>query len=76
MVNDQLARARAVKDRLHERLAGDSRVLGVGLARRADGFAIRVLVADVGAAAALGLPTEVDGFAIDITPVGEIHAQD
>ncbi len=75
-MSDQLALARLVKDRLRKRLAGDPRVRGVGLARRADGFAIRVLVTDLGAAAQLGLPAEVDGFAVEVNPVGEVHAQD
>jgi len=73
-VNDQLALARLVKDRLRQRLAGDARVLGVGLTRRADGFAIRVLVADLAAAAELALPPEVDGFQVEVKPVGEIRS--
>ena len=72
-MNDQLALARLVKDRLRQRLAGDARVLGVGLTRRADGFAIRVLVADL-AAAELALPPEVDGFPVEVKPVGEIRS--
>lgn len=73
-MNDRLALARLVKDRLRQRLADDDRVLGVGIARRADGFAIRVLVADLGAAAELDLPPEVDGFAVEVNPVGEIRS--
>lgn len=75
-MTDLLALARAVKDELRERFADDPRVLGVGLARRADRFAIRVLVADLRGAADLGLPTDVDGVVIDVRPIGEIHAQD
>lgn len=73
-MSDQLALARLAKDRLRQRLAGDARVLGVGLARRADGFAIRVLVADLGAAVELALPPEVDGFVVEVKPVGEIRS--
>jgi len=73
-VNDQLALARLVKERLRQRLADDPRVLGVGLARRVDGFAIRVLVADLGAAVELALPPEVDGFPVEVNPVGEIRS--
>jgi len=73
-VNDQLGLARLVKERLRDRLAGDARVLGVGLARRADGIAIRVLVTDAGAAGELALPPEIDGFAVEVNPVGEIRS--
>ena len=75
-MTDPLATARTVKDQLREQLAADPRVLGVGLAPRPDGFAVRVLVADAGAADDLGLPTEVDGVPIVVNPVGEVHAQD
>lgn len=75
-MTDPVALARAVKDQLRERFADDPRVLGVGLARREDGFAVRVLVADLGAAADLGLPADVDGVVVDVRPIGEIHAQD
>jgi hypothetical protein len=75
-LSDPLSRARGVKDQLRDRLADDPRVLGVGLAPRPNGFAVRVLVADLAAAADLGLPPEIDGVAVDVNPVGEIHAQD
>ena len=75
-MSDPLALAREVKDRLRQRLADDPRVLGVGLAPRTDGFAVRVLVADAGAAAELGLPPEMDGVPLEVRPVGEIRAQD
>lgn len=75
-MSDPLALARAVKEQLRELLDDDPRVLGVGLAPRADGFAIRVLVADAGVAFDLGLPAEVDGVPVEVNSVGEIHAQD
>jgi hypothetical protein len=73
---DQLAHAREVKDRIGAQLAGNSRVRGVGLTRRGDGFAIRVLVSDAETTSALALPAELDGVAIEVSPVGEIHAQE
>ena len=74
-MTDPLSRARKVKDQLRERYADDPRVLGVGLARRTDGFGVRVLVPNTGAAADLALPAELDGVPIDVSPIGEIHAQ-
>ena len=75
-MTDQLARARRVKDDLGTRVGGDPRVRGVGIAPGGDGFVVRVLLADPGAAADLGLPAEVDGVAVDVVVVGEIRAQE
>ena len=51
---DALDRARQVKDNLRASHGTDSRVRGIGVAPRADGFAVRVLVADAAAATDLG----------------------
>jgi hypothetical protein len=64
--------ARAAKDRLGERLAGEALVNGVGLARSGEGWAVKVNL--LRAAPDLDLPAEVDGVEVRVEVVGEIKA--
>jgi hypothetical protein len=64
--------ARAAKDRLGERLAGEALVNGVGLARSGEGWAVKVNL--LRAAPDLDLPAEVDGVEVRVAVVGEIKA--
>lgn len=73
---DALDRARQVKDNLRASHGTDSRVRGIGVAPRADGFAVRVLVADAAAATDLALPAELDGVPVDVVVIGDVRATD
>ena len=64
--------ARAAKARLGERLAGESLVNGLGLARFGEGWAVKVNL--LRAAPDLGLPAEVDGVEVWVEVVGRIEA--
>jgi hypothetical protein len=64
--------ARAAKDKLGERLAGEALVNGVGLARSGEGWAVKVNL--LRAAPDLDLPAEVDGVEVRVEVVGEIKA--
>ncbi|WP_299034828.1 hypothetical protein [uncultured Pseudokineococcus sp.] len=64
--------ARAAKTRLASSLAGDRRVNGVGVVRRAQAYAVRVnVVADDDRPE---LPAEVDGVPVQVDVVGAITA--
>lgn len=68
-----LPRARAVKDQLADRLRSEPDVNGIGLARRGNGWAVKVNLARP--APQLGLPSEVDGVEISTDVTGPIIAQ-
>ena len=63
--------ARAAKARLGERLAGESLVNGLGLARFGEGWAVK---AAAPCGPDLGLPAEVDGVEVWVEVVGRIEA--
>jgi len=64
--------ARAAKSRLASHLAGDQRVNGVGVVRRAQAYVVRVnVVADDDRP---DLPAEVDGVPVQVDVVGPITA--
>jgi hypothetical protein len=73
VVASDLLRARAVKDKLTERLRAEPDVNGVGLMRRADGWAIKVNL--IRPAPNLDLPVEIDGVEIHTDVTGPIVAQ-
>ena len=68
-----LADARAAKATLAARLAGEPVVVGVGVGRAPDGWAVRVALARP--APELALPSEVDGVPVVVAVVGRIRAQ-
>lgn len=68
-----LQHARAVKDQLTERLRGEPDVNGVGIARRPDGWAVKVNL--LRPAPQLRLPGQIDGVEIQTDVVGPIIAQ-
>lgn len=68
----ELRQARAAKQRLREQLRGRRDVVGVGLARTADGYCLKVNVT----APTDGLPGSVDGVDVVVAVVGEIRAQE
>lgn len=68
-----LASARAVKEALSSRLRNATEVTGVGLARRPEGWIVKVNLAH--AAPQLGLPREIDGVEIVTDVTGPIVAQ-
>jgi hypothetical protein len=65
------ATARAAKSALAARLAADPGVVGVGLARNAQDYVVKVDLAD--AAAAARVPADVDGVRVVTAVVGAIR---
>lgn len=66
-----ISTARRAQRRLRAQLAGRSGVCGVGLARKGDGYALRVNVVDTG----VDVPAEVDGLPVDVCVTGPLTAQ-
>ncbi|GEK20930.1 hypothetical protein [Cellulomonas xylanilytica] len=62
--------ARRAQRRLRAQLAGRSGICGVGLARKGDGYALRVNVVD----ADVDVPAEVDGLPVDVRVTGPLVA--
>lgn len=70
-----MSEARAAKREVSALLRGDPRVTGVGVARRGDGYAVRVnLVAD-DADLRRSLPRRVGGAPVVVQVVGPVTAQ-
>lgn len=67
-----LGRARAAKERLRAELRGRHDVVGIGLARSADGYCLKVNVTEP----TDGVPGSVDGVDVVVVVVGEIRAQE
>lgn len=65
--------ARDAKRGAVEALAPHGRVTGVGLARRGDGYAVRVHLLEAPPASAV-LPREVDGVPVEVRVVGTVQA--
>jgi hypothetical protein len=65
--------ARAVKDKLVQRLATDPNIAGVGLIRAGDSWAVKVNVRRD--APRSSLPPEINGVRITIETVGRIVAR-
>ena len=68
------AAARAAKEVLRERLAGDPRVNGVGIARSKGRYAVRVNIVDESDVPEL--PDEVEGIEVRIVVVGRLRPLD
>jgi hypothetical protein len=66
------AAARAAKSTLAARLSADPGVVGVGLARAADGYVVKVDLADPGAAGRV--PGHVDGVPVVTEVIGTIRS--
>ena len=62
--------ARRAQRSLRAQLAGRSGVCGIGLARKDDGYSLRVNVVD----ASVDVPTEVDGLPVDVRVTGPLTA--
>ena len=65
------AAARAAKTTLAHRLAGEPGVVGIGLARRANGYVLKVNLADP--AAAPRVPGDVDGVRVVTEVIGAVR---
>ena len=65
------ASARAAKSALTERLSGDPGVVGIGLARRASGYVLKVNLADP--TAAPRVPGDVDGVRVVTQVIGVVR---
>jgi hypothetical protein len=65
------AAARAAKSALTERLSGDPGVVGIGLARRASGYVLKVNLADP--TAAPRVPGDVDGVRVVTEVIGAVR---
>ena len=65
------AAARAAKSTLTQRLSGDPGVVGIGVARRASGYVLKVNLAD--AAAAPRVPGDVDGVRVVTEVIGAVR---
>ncbi len=65
------AMARAAKSSLAARLSADPGIVGVGLARRADGYVVKVDLANE--AAARRVPGDVDGVRVVTEVIGAVH---
>ena len=65
------AAARAAKSTLTARLSGDPRVVGIGLARRANGYVLKVDLTDP--AAAPRVPGDVDGVRVVTEVIGAVR---
>jgi len=68
-----LPQARAAKELLRARLGEHDEVVGVGIARTAHGYCVRVNVSSADAAAEV--PHDIDGVEVRTTVVGRITAQ-
>ena len=66
-----LERARAAKERLVARLAGQESVVGIGVQRAGEGFGVKVNLREAG----LDIPAEVDGVPVSVDVVGTIRPQ-
>lgn len=73
LVSADLQRARAIRDQLTERLRDQPVVNGIGIARRPDGWAVKVNL--VRPAPQLRLPSQIDGVEIQTEVVGPIIAR-
>jgi hypothetical protein len=69
-MTDQAA-ARAAKSTLAQRLSGDPGVVGIGLARRASGYVLKVNLAD--ANAVRRVPGDVDGVRVVTEVTGVVR---
>jgi hypothetical protein len=65
-----MSTARRAQRRLRAQLAGRTGICGVGLARKGDGYAIRVNVVDT----SVDVPAEVDGLPVDVCVTGPLSA--
>jgi hypothetical protein len=65
------AAARAAKTTLTHRLADDPGVVGIGLARRASGYVLKVNLADP--AAAPRVPGDIDGVRVVTEVIGAVR---
>ena len=65
------AAARAAKSTLAERLSGDPGVVGIGVARRASGYVLKVNLAD--ATVAPRVPGDVDGVRVVTEVIGVVR---
>jgi hypothetical protein len=65
------AAARAAKSTLAQRLSGDPGVVGIGLARRASGYVLKVNLAD--ATAVRRVPGDVDGVRVVTEVTGAVR---
>ncbi len=65
------AAARAAKSALVSRLATDPGVVGIGLARGASGYVVKVDLTD--AAAARRVPVDIDGVRVVTEVIGAVH---
>jgi hypothetical protein len=65
------ASARAAKSALSEQLAAVPEVVGIGLARRGNGYVVKVDLADPGAAGRV--PGDVDGVRVVTHVVGVVR---
>ena len=65
------AAARAAKSTLTARLSADPGVVGIGLARREDGYVVKVNLADP--AAAPRVPGDVDGVRVVTEVLGVVR---
>ncbi|WP_136517499.1 MULTISPECIES: hypothetical protein [Cellulomonas] len=71
-----LGEARRAKDELKAVLAGRQDVTAVGIAPEEDGYGLLVrLRGDVVSAQADGVPREVRGVHVRVSPGGTVHAQ-
>ncbi|WP_448626835.1 hypothetical protein [Geodermatophilus sp. URMC 64] len=66
------AAASAAKRSLAARLSAEPGVVGIGLARRASGYVVKVNLADAGAASRV--PGDVDGVRVVTEVVGAVRA--
>lgn len=70
--SDPRAAARAAKDVLRSRLAGDARVNGIGITRESSTYAVKVNVVDD--ADRPDLPPDVDGVPVRVVAIGSVTA--
>ena len=68
----ELSKARAAKARLRSDLAGRDGIRGVGIARTADGYQVRVNLRRESDRD--GVPRQVDGVPVDVRVSGSIQA--
>jgi hypothetical protein len=73
-VTGELERARAAKSVLLDRLGGHPAVRGVGIARRASGYAVKLNLAEP-KPRGLNIPKAVEGVPVVVEVVGRIAAQ-
>ena len=66
-------RARAAKDKVLEHFKNIGKVVGVGITRLNDDYAVKVNLSEAPAQGTV-LPTEIDGVPIKVDVVGQIRA--